>query len=265
MMEREISHKHISEDGPATIFLNRLRFLSWLVLALFYGSGYASDESRGAMQSLNLNEPIIERWLTTALAMSIDQFAPFDQNLFFRPMQEAKGVLGVFLKEGVDPYRGVKNVQWIAHAAEPGGIDLIRGEYDAAGLRLYLTQNRNFVIIKVNAPSTSLLQARSKADYLMFLVQTVIKTQSADHDWRFELSSNIVNELKPILISNIGAPPLKDLKSRHERADILLMNDSVYFIFYNKIEQLEEFPAADQWFSPAARNSIKTFLNPNKI
>jgi hypothetical protein len=46
--------------------------------------------------------------------------------------------------------------------------------------------------------------------------------------------------------------------SRHDRADILILEGEVHFLFYKKIEQLLEFLPGDEWFSPKARTDIQS-------
>ena len=58
------------------------------------------------------------------------------------------------------------------------------------------------------------------------------------------------------LISNRGAPPLEELATRHERADVLLLDGRVHFVFYKKIAQLVHFRPGDQWFDDDARRAI---------
>lgn len=211
------------------------------------------------MQNLNLNEPLLERWLNGALLVPGSAFVPADAfpDLLFRPLLESKGVLGFFLKKEVDPYRDAQGVHWKAHAADPGGLDLLKsGEYEAAGLRLTITESRNVVIVEAARAGETLATAKSKRAYVDGLVQAVVQTDSEDQHWEFQLPGEIETAWEGRLISNKGASPLKDLESRHDRADILLLNGSVYFVFYKKIAQLENFLPDDQWFSPETRAAI---------
>ena len=211
------------------------------------------------MQNIKLNEPVLERWLTNSLSVPDDQFVPAEAypKLLFRPLQESKGVMGFFLKDEVDPYRGVQGVQWKAHAAEPGGLDLLKSEYEAGGLHLVVTEGRNFMIVKVARSNESLAKSKSKRDYLAGLIEAAMKTEAAGQQWQFELPADLDTSSNQRLISNQGARPIKDLNSRRDRADIVLLNDSVYFVFYKKVDQLEDFLPGDEWFSPEARAALK--------
>ncbi len=215
------------------------------------------------MQNLSLNEPVLERWLTSSLFVPDNLFLPVDAyaNLLFRPLQESRGTLGVFLKKEVDPYRGVQDVRWKAYAADPGGIDLLKSEYEAAALRLVITESVNFVIVKVSPLNENLTKSKGKQAYLADLIQTVVKTEAADHHWRFSLPEDLNASWDQRLISNVGAVPIRDVESRHDRADILIWNDSVYFMFYKKVDQLEGFLPGDKWFSSEARAAMRTSLN----
>jgi len=218
-----------------------------------------SQERRRALQNLNFNEPILERWVRGAFSVPDNLFVPVDTapDLLFRPLEESKATIAFFLKEEVDPYRGVKDVRWTAHAAQQGGMDLLKSNYRAAGLRLAITEGCNVLFINISKVNESLGQSRSKRDYVDDLIKVAMKTETRDHHWEFQLPPDLDQSWNQRLISNRGASPIRDLQSRHDRADILLWNDSVYFIFYKKIDQLEDFLPDDQWFSPQARAALK--------
>jgi hypothetical protein len=235
-------------------------FFCILIIGSFVNCGLNHSQGRrGPLQKLNLNEPILERWLAGALFVHEDQFVTVDAHpdLLFRPLQESKGALGFFLKEEVDPFRGVQAVHWKAHAAEPGGIDLLKCKYEAAGLQLVIIEGRNLVFVNAARTNESLAHSKSKRDYVADLLEIVVQTRMTDHHWEFQLPADLEQSWNQRLISNNGARPIKDLQSRHDRADILLLNDSVYFIFYKKIDQLEDFLPDDKWFSPEARAALK--------
>lgn len=235
-------------------------FICILIFISFVDCGLdRSQGRRRPLQKLNLNEPTLERWVAGALFVPGNQFVPVDahRDLLFRPLQESKGALGFFLKEEVDPYRGVRDVRWKAHAAEQGGLDLLKSNYEAAGLNLAITEGRNVVFVNVSRKNESLAQSKSKRDYVAGLIQVAMKTDATGHNWEFQLPADLDQSWNQRLISNSGAGPIRDLQSRHDRADILLLNDSVYFIFYKKIDQLEDFLPDDEWFSPEARAALK--------
>jgi hypothetical protein len=232
-----------------------------LIMTSFIGCGInGSQERRRPMQNLNLNEPVLEKWLTYCWSVPEEMFVPVEAHpkLLFRPLQESNGALGVFLKEEVDPFRGVEGVRWKAHAAEPSGIDLLKSVYQAAGLQVEITASRNFVIVKLAKLNETLAKSKNKRDYVESLVRVAMKTDSLDHHWKFQLPADLETSGDPQLISNAGAPTIKELASRHDRADILLLSGSVYFIFYKKVDQLVDFLPDAEWFSPEARAAIKT-------
>lgn len=235
-----------------------------LSLVLFIGCGFKqSAERRQSMQNLNLNEPILEQWLVRSQSVPDNFFAPADAVLLFEPLQQSKGTMGVFLKEEVDPYRGVEGVRWMAYAADPGGIDLLRSsEYVAAGLRFVITESRNFVIVKVTASDANATRPRNRQAYLTNLIQTVVNTETTSHRWQFALPTNLDTVWEGRLISNQGAPPISELQSRHDRADILILNDTVHFLFYKKVDQLEDFPPEDAWFGTQARAALRAGRTP---
>ena len=209
------------------------------------------------MQVISLNDPVLDRWLNESICVPDESFVPLNgkDKLFFRPLQESKGSLGVFLKEEVDPFRGLTGTKWLVHAADPGGIDLLRSKYEAAKLHLAVTESINFVVVKAMPIGRSLSVVKDRQAILQGLIQSVVKTDTIDRQWKFSLPTDFTRD--PMLISSSGAPPLRDLQSRNDRADILLWHDAVYFVFYKKVEQLEGFPPEDRWFSPEARAAIR--------
>src|SRR5712692_2461816 len=134
--------------------LSRVSFGCGLALGLVL-MGTASDlreqhRKEKTMQVISLNDPVLDRWLNESICVPDESFVPLNgkDKLFFRPLQESKGSLGVFLKEEVDPFRGLTGTKWLVHAADPGGIDLLRSKYEAAKLHLAVTESINFVVVK---------------------------------------------------------------------------------------------------------------------
>lgn len=239
---------------------SKLSHVYWLfLLILFAVDANARCLTSGVdMQDLNLNEPILERWLKKSLAVADSQFVPTQDHaaLLFEYLEQSRGTTSVFINAPADPWRGAKAGEWRAHAAETGGIDLLKNEYSMAGTKLLLLEGFNFMLIRATPAQSVQAGANNQRDAVGALIRSIVKTDSADHHWQFQLPDDLGASQRPCLISNVAAPPLRDLNSRHERADILLWNGAVYFIFYKRIEQLEGFLPDDAWFSAPTRAAL---------
>ena len=233
-----------------------------MIACLVGGNLVLSEQRRETVQSLNLSEPRLERWLIGSLGLPDEAFIPVGElaELLFRPLQESKGSLSVFLQPQVDPHRQSEGTLWQVHAAERGGIDLLRTDYEAEGLTLSLRENVNFAVLRVSRLDTPLSTAGSKRGYVVALIEAVVKAEGSNLRWVFELPQDLETNWEGRLISNQNAPPLKDLSSRYERADVLLWQGKVHFIFYKKADQREDFLPDDSWFSPQARAQIRARL-----
>ena len=97
----------------------------------------------------------------------------------------------------------------------------------------------------------SLKDAPDKRVFLEDLIRKVVLLKTEDHDWRFDLASG------PKLFTNHGAPPIKDIQTRDDRVDIVVLNDGVAFVFYTKIAQMDGWPPEDKWFGSQARLSLQ--------
>ena len=233
-----------------------------LVFAFAVESDLTPSKQKGELvQNLNLGEPLLERWLAGSLQLPDEAFVPVGDlaDFLFRPLQESKGSLSVFLQPDVDPHRQPQGVRWQVHAADRGGIDLLRTDYDAHGVQLSLRENVNFVVLRASRLERSLSQANTR-DYVSGLIQAVVKTAGSNHHWVFELPQDLDARWEGRLISSENAVPLKDLGSRYDRADVLIWQGTVHFIFYKKADQREDFLPDDSWFTSQARAQIRARL-----
>jgi hypothetical protein len=233
------------------------------IVCILVGCGFDRSKKRsGHVQNLNLNEPILERWIVKSLSIPDNQFVPIDAiaDTLTEYQEQSRGNLSLFLKEEIDPYRGGKSGKWYAHVAEPGGIDLLRSDYQVAGLQLSIREGQNFVVLKAVSNTENLSAVNNKGDYITRLIERIVKTETVGHKWKFEIPNDINSSWQQRLITNKGASSIKELESRHDRADILLWNDALYFIFYKKIDQLEDFLPDDKWFNAEARAAIQRRL-----
>ena len=123
---------------------------------------------------------------------------------------------------------------------------------------MVVTESTNFVVVDASPLGGDASNPKNGYTYLTDLIDRVVKTDSANHHWQFQIPRDLVMSQGSRLISNTGAVPLNALQSRHDRADILLWDNSVYFIFYKKREQLEDFLPADKWFGAEARAAIQS-------
>jgi len=234
--------------------------IGWLVfLILLAVCEHGQCQQVGVkMQKLNLNEPFLENWLEQSLSLPESQFVPAQRHaaLLFEYLEQSRGTTGVFLEKRADPWRGANAGEWKAHAANPGGIDLLRNEYTADGVKVLLLEGRNLMLIRAIPLGPSLAETKNKRELLNDMIKKIVKTNSLEHHWQFRLPNDLDTSWEQRLISNERAPQLRDLASRHERADILLWDGAVHFIFYKRIEQLESFLPSDTWFSAQTRATL---------
>jgi hypothetical protein len=210
------------------------------------------------MHNLQLNEPMLEGWLEKSFAPSDAQFVPVDRHtdLLFEYLEQSRGSTGLFIAPGADPWRGARPTEWKAHAAAPGGIDLLRTDYAVPGATIRLLEGRNFLLLRATPTGPAASDMAHPKAFIESLLRTVVRSETGDHHWQFQLPDDLAGSARPRLISSMHAPPLKELASRHQRADILLYNGAVYFVFYKRIEQLEGFLPDDAWFSAPARAAL---------
>jgi hypothetical protein len=215
------------------------------------------------MSSLEVTDPLLKEWLTRLFSVPEDRFLGPETygDLLTLPFHQSRAGIGSFLRPSVDPYRGAQGVQWKAHAGNPGGIDLLRCEYDADGLRLTLTESNNFLLVRAMKQGEEFSTARDRRQYLQEIVREAVNCDAFDHRWSFKIPGDVGAERATQLIPNAGSPPLVSaIQTRHDRADILIHEGKVYLVFYKKIAQLEDFLPPDQWFSAEARAAIRAGL-----
>jgi hypothetical protein len=203
------------------------------------------------MQNANTDEALLNQWIGGALLLPDEQFSPAEPflKLLSRQLEESKGALSMVLQPQADPHRGVPGVRWSIFA---GGMDLIRAHYTAVGVPFTLTESINFAFLRADPASP-----RVTRDIIQRLLSTAVKTVTADHHWEFDLPEEPDGARNFVPIPNRGAPSLGDLQSRHDRADTMLADGSICFLFYKKVGQLEGFQAADRWFSQALRDALR--------
>lgn len=226
-----------------------------MVLLVFFVdySTCLSQERKTTM--LNLNEPIRENWLNKSQIIKDKSFVNIKprSKLAYMQLYESKAIMEFFLKKEFDPYRSGVDTRWSAYAAEQGGIDFIRGIYEAQHHNFVITESRNFIVVNVTPDKETQHKITDKKKYLKNFISTVVKTYSSYHNWTFTLPDDLTTSWDKRLITNTGAPPIEELESRDDRVDIVTFERTVYFIFYKKIAQLEDFRPADQWFDPEDR------------
>jgi hypothetical protein len=207
------------------------------------------------MENLDIKEPVLENWLRKIFKIPDRGFAPIEGLPYslVKPLEESKGSLSVFLRPEVNPHR-VHGARWKVHAADlkrNDDIDLLQADYEAAGLQLRLTESVNLVLLKVeDLPSGP--AAQYQAERLRRLIDVVVKRESGAPKWEFDVPAKIDSSSTAVLIRSRGAPMIDDLNSRYARADILLFNSKLLFIFYKKADQREFFEKDDRWFRQPA-------------
>jgi hypothetical protein len=171
-------------------------------------------------------------------------------------MLESAAATSVFLQEDFDPHAKVINAVWRASsAAYPGGMDLLRADYQMRGRQLTLFEGINVVLVRVLVPER--LAKQNRRGTIEKLVGSIVATDTPDRRWRFTYPTSLEELPEPVLITTEGAPALRDVKGRHDRADIVLWSREVVFVFYKKVEQYVFFQPDDRWFGPKARQLLQ--------
>jgi len=220
-------------------------------------AGLLAQEWRTTLQSHDLDHPVLRRAMRAVLlpGTSFVPVQPFSTDLA-EVWQASQGNLSFFLVKDVDPYRGAKDVHWTAHPAGPDGGDLLKAQYEAAGLQLTLLESANVVTLQVSQPENPFPSAPDKSTLIQELIRKVVLLNTADHKWRYDLPPDLNSDSTPRLITTHNAPPINEIQTRDDRADIVIWNGSLYFVFYSKIAQMDGWAAEDHWFSPEARHSL---------
>lgn len=209
---------------------------------------------------LKLGEPRLESWLRMSLDIPADRFVSTAglEELLVAPFRQSRAGMGFYLKKEVDPYRQPDPVSWTARAADPGGMDLLRCRYAAAGLRFELREGPSFLVVQAARISQDLAEAEDRRAYLRDLIATAMATDSGDHHWEFELPEDLDQDGSGRLITSLGAPDIRWLQAGEDRADVLVWSGEIYFLFYKKIRQYVNFRPDDEFFSPEARAALQS-------
>ena len=208
--------------------------------------------------TLITSEPILESWLANSLAIPEQAFVPlgsFAPSLH-RIVAESKASLDHAVRAEVHPQRGATGATLRVHAADPGGVDLLRYDYAVGDLQLLVLEAANFIIVEAWSEPADRAWKPTTLAYLRGLVDLVVAVRTESHDWHFDLPGDLDPPVDGRVLSNTGALPIRQLANRHERADIVIARGRVHFVFYKKIDQLMGFRPDDRWFPPAVRAAM---------
>lgn len=212
------------------------------------------------MTEVRLDEPLGDRWLRAALSIGEEGWVPAEPvaDLLVPQMQASRGALGSFLVASVNPFQGGQEPRWRVHAASADGVDMLRCDYVAGDRSFTLYEGINFVIVRVG-PVRALSEGLDRED-VTALIDAVVKRDSSDHSWSFDVPSDLGTE--PVHLSTRGAPPIARIQTRNDRADVVIAAGHAYFVFYKKVAQLEDFRPDDSWLSAPARRAVQAQAAP---
>ena len=208
------------------------------------------------MIDLRLQEPLLDRWLSTVRSLPEPAFVSLrgTADLLLRAMLESAAATSFFLQEDFDPHAKVIDAVWRASAAYPGGMDLLRADYQMRGRQLTLFEGVNVLFLRVSVPEQ--LAKQDRRGWIEDLVTSIVATDTLHHRCRFAYPTSLEELPEPVLITTEGAPALREVQGRHDRADIVLWSREVTFVFYKKVEQYVFFQPDDRWFGPKARQML---------
>lgn len=204
----------------------------------------------------SFGEPLFDKWVRLALFTPSAAFAPIDGkggNLA-RRLAESRAMASNFLKPAFDPFR-INGVHWLARAADAGGADLLRADFQASNMPAQVTTGQNFLLLRVTPP-WPLAGDAATATRLADLIGAAVNTDTADHTWRFDVPPRDYPPDTPVLITSRDAPNVASVEDFNARADVLVYGGNVHFVFYRKIHQTLGWPADDQWFDGDARTDL---------
>jgi hypothetical protein len=137
-----------------------------------------------------------------------------------------------------------KAVRRCAHRAPRGGPDLLRHQYEAAGLAVTVTEGRNFLLIEIDRRSLDLLSLpkERRAGAIRRVARALFRGASVP-------SSRLPRELEEgaHFTTDEGAEPML-LPSWRHRIDGGIRSGRLYFLVYKKVPQRIGFARDDRWF-----------------
>jgi hypothetical protein len=205
----------------------------------------------------DLDEPLLASWLSYVASREWKDFAPvepFDTQLG-GILWESRASIEHVLQRAANPYYQPDAVAMV-HAALPEGIDLLLYNVSCGPLRTTIHESANFIIVHAafGEPETA-----DRRTYIARLIEAVICIHTSNHDWRIALPAEFGEPDGAWHVTNEGAPPVRELFSRHDRVDIIVLDREPVFVFYKKIEQLMTFRKSDAWLSSEARAAVRAW------
>ncbi len=210
--------------------------------------------------TLTLPDPLLQRWLGFALALPGSALVPASRagDRLWEQEKLTENALRNFLRPPARCCPKPLAEDWRAYAAAPGEIDLLFCEYDAAGLHVHVRRGRSFLMVSLDLDGETLLH-RDRLEKLLHehvLVDLDLGQANYRRTWAFDLPDEIDSRGSARLFSTRGARPIPEIM-QNDRADILVWNRAVHFVFYPLPDKIVGLLPDDTWFSPKARAALR--------
>ncbi len=212
----------------------------------------------------DMRDRVLLAWVDRVLSLGPSGFVPTGglEEMLRGALRASESAFGHVLLPEADPFRGTGTLAVTAHAAGDGSEpDLLRYELETARLAVRITDGINFTLVRAAFRDHALDAASDRARYARALLDAVVLLDAGDHQWDVALAGGFGEDGGPQHAANRGAPPVRDVASRHDRMDVLAFDGAIHFVFYKKVEQLELWQNDAAWFSADARAAILRRMN----
>ena len=200
-----------------------------------------------------VGEELLAHWVEYSLNRPESEWVAVTPSMNLGPLRASEAGMGFFLRLEFDPYKTKAPVDWTAHAAKAGGIDLLHANWTVNDVNLALWEGRNFIIIGAELSGSPLPDANDKERYIIALLHKVLCESPEVQTKQFVFPGDFNIHFDDRHIVSQRSRSIYGLVTRHDRIDILTKNQKAYFIFFKKIAQLMNYPPDDEWFPAEAR------------
>lgn len=190
------------------------------------------------------NEDIIFHWIELVEKVPSEDYILIKDFSSFPDPAKAESLMwsNWFFIEKASPHYSENKAKHSYYRAGRVGIDLLRHEYSFGGFNFLVREGINFTLLSVNLPTSEKIK-----NLVEKISHATINMSDGEHQWRFHYPDKIIPK------SIISTNPEKDIffmSSWSERADVIVQNEKLYFLFYKKYPRSPTigFRHDAQWF-----------------